>query len=422
MEFSCDSAAKLGNQVRLVDSNDAGLELYCSVRDENEVLRQWRGIVLHKDQGVVMKAFPYTIEMVENEADNITKSLENIFDKCTFFDAHEGALIRMFYFDDKWYITTHRKLDAFRSKWASKESYGTTFLNSLKAEKEHNKRFNNLLPNESDDILINFENILDKNKQYMFLIRNTKENRIVCSAPDTPTVYHVGTFVDGVLTMNEDIGIPYPTQHSFKNVNDLLTFVDKCDPRNFQGIFIFAPNNTQYKIIQQDYHELFLARGNQPSVKFRYLEVRMNQRQTDMLYYLYPDMAEEFDNYENIIYEIAMYIYKAYVQRFIKKMHVRVPTEEYIVMKQCHKWHEEDRSTNRISLNKVMDILNTQKPSNINHMRKHYLSGEHEKMEVKQELKFRKRTNTTSSPQQLSLKPLLSNTKKMEALNLNNDD
>ncbi len=35
----------------------------------------------------------------------------------------EGTLIRIFYFNDKWIITTHRKLDAFKSKWGSENHW-----------------------------------------------------------------------------------------------------------------------------------------------------------------------------------------------------------------------------------------------------------------------------------------------------------
>ena len=46
-------------------------------------------------------------------------------------DAHEGSLLRAFCVNDTWYITTHRKLDAFRSKWASRQSFGAQFVESL---------------------------------------------------------------------------------------------------------------------------------------------------------------------------------------------------------------------------------------------------------------------------------------------------
>jgi hypothetical protein len=133
-------------------------------------------------------------------------------------------------------------------------------------------------------------------------------------------------------------------------------------------VIVFTENNQQYKVMRDDYLELFNARGNEPSIKFRYLQVRMNRRQREMLYYLYPNMINDMEEYENIIYEIAKSIYQAYVNRFIKKEHVTVSREKFSVVRECHEWHQFDRSTNRVTLNKVIDILNNQCPTNINKM------------------------------------------------------
>ncbi|NDG32425.1 hypothetical protein EB118_20415, partial [bacterium] len=61
----------------------------------------------------------------------INNNIVSIFDKCSFYDSYEGALIRMFYYKNKWYLSTNRKLDAYRSKWASKESFGSYFFKAL---------------------------------------------------------------------------------------------------------------------------------------------------------------------------------------------------------------------------------------------------------------------------------------------------
>ena len=91
-----------------------------------------------------------------------------------------------------------------------------------------------------------------------------------------------------------------------------------------------------------------------------------------MLYFLYPRFADTFDEYENALYDIARNINNNYIRRFIKKKYVTVPKEEYQVMKACHTWHLEDRAKNRISLRKVIDILNEQTPTNLNKIIRRY--------------------------------------------------
>ena len=399
-EFNRSNIDSLGNRVRLTDSDPTtGLELFCYVQcgsEDDDTLKQCRGVVFH-DKELIMRAFPYTIEVANTELEKINTTFETIFDKCTFYDAHEGTLIRMFYFNKRWFISTHRKLNAFRSKWASRESFGTAFKKALENEVSVNETLRETLPKGEEGLLENFQSTLDKTKQYMFLIRHTQENRIVCVTPDNPVVYHVGTFVDGKLVNTEDCKIPYPKSYKFKDVNELVEHVNKTDIHNLQGIICFAPENKQYKIVHKDYQELFRARGNEPSIKFRYLQVRMNRRVSDMLYHLYPEMDTVFAEIENNIYEVAKTIYNAYVQRFIKKRFVTVPTEDFNVIKECHKWHEQNRIENRINIDKVIEILNKQTPTCINRMIRRFKLGIVEKVTTNDKTQDRVRSNTVTS-------------------------
>ena len=370
-ELTKKNIISMGNKVRLTDSDEpTGLELYCYVHcssTDDKLLQQCRGVVVHGDT-VIMKAFPYTVELSQCDTENISESLSEDFSKCTFYDSHEGTLIRMFYFGNKWFTCTHRKLNAFRSKWASRESFGSSFKRALEYEVSVNPELKNAIQDGDEGLLEKFQTTLDKEKQYMFLVRNCPENRIVCTAPLNPTVYHVGTFVDGVLSLTDKCYIKYPTQRHFKNLEELTEYVDSIDIRYLQGIICFASDNKQYKIVHKEYQEFFRARGNEPSIKFRYLQVRMNRRTSDILYHLYPDLQSTFEEIENSIYDISKTIYTAYVQRFIKKRFVTVPAEEFAVIRECHKWHEEDRVVNRISVDKVINIFNQQTPTNINRM------------------------------------------------------
>jgi hypothetical protein len=399
-EFSRASVEALGNRVRLVDNDEgSGLDLFCYVRcgpTDTGLIRQCRGVVFHK-KDVVMKAFPYTIEYNEKETKEIEENIQPYFPNCSFYDAHEGALIRMFYFDGKWYTSTHRKLNAFRSKWASRESFGTSFKRALEVEVANNKELREGIPIGEENLLERFQSTLDTDKQYMFLIRNTIDNRIVCQPPSEPTVYHVGTFVEGDLVMTENVNVPYPTKHSFLNMDELCTHVQKIDPSKLQGVIVFAPENKQYKILNQEYQELFRARGNEPSIKYRYLQVRMVRKQVNMLYYLYPEMADTMDDYENTLYDIARGIYLAYVQRFIKKRFVTVPKEEYSVVRECHTWHSEDRANNRMSVEKVIDVLNQQPATYLNHMIRRFKTEQEKRQETQTVTQERVRSNTVTS-------------------------
>jgi hypothetical protein len=408
-EFNRINMETLGNKIRITDSDeDRGLEMFCYVRcgtSDSSLLHQCRGVVFNKEK-LVMRAFPYTIEYTNNDVEQVTNTFdESSFSGYKFYDSHEGALIRMFNFDGKWYTSTHRKLNSFSSKWGSKESFGSSFKKALEYEVTVNTKLREVIPEGDEGLLERFQATLDINKQYMFLVRHCREHRIVCNYPENPTVYHVGTFVDGKLVMDVDCNIPQPRQHDFKTINEVLDYVSAVDIRNIQGVICFFPNNKQVKIVNKEYQEFFHARGNEPSIKFRYIQMRMNQKVNGMLCRLYPSMVESFDEIENSIYTIAKNIYSAYVQRFIKKRFVTVPTEEFAVIRECHRWHEEDRVNHRISLQKVISVLNAQTPTNINHMIRRFKAEKIEQVKQQKIVANRVKSGTPSASPMVFSKP-----------------
>lgn len=400
-DFTRANIEALGNRVRVTDQDETNnLVLFCythcSPEDEG-IITNCRGVVFN-DQQLVMRAFPYTVEFTNEDTDDIETHLKDKFDDCAFYDSHEGVLIRLFHFADKWYITTHRKLNAFRSKWASRESFGTAFKKALESEVNNNQKLRDSIPDGDEGLLERFQLTLDKDKQYMFIVCHSNENRIVCSSPERPTLYHVGTFVNNQLSLTENTNIPHPKKHNFKNTNEMNEYIKAISSGDnkfsIQGVICFAPNNKQYKIYNKDYKQLSNARGNEPSIKFRYLQIRMNRETVNMLYYLYPNMEKIFDETENTLYDIAKNIYNSYVQRFIKKRFVTVPVEEFVIIKACHKWHEQDRNLNRIYLNKVIEIMNTQPPTILNRLIRRSKIECREKVVNKLVEKTRQRSNT----------------------------
>jgi hypothetical protein len=387
-EFTRENIEKMGNHIRLVDKDETNnLDLFCYVKcspTDNQLIKDCRGVVFNNET-LVMKAFPYTVEYNHTETERIEDALTRDFSEYSCFDAHEGALIRLFNFNNKWYTSTHRKLNSFRSKWASRESFGSAFKKALESEVENNELLKKSLPEGDENLLEKFQTTLDPTKQYMFLIRNTGENRIVCDAPERPLLYHVGTFVDGELVWDENINVPYPRRHYFTSLIELYGYVDSLSYRDLAGVIVFTSDNQQYKILLKEYQDLFRVRGNEPSIKFRYIQVRMNRKYTKKLCYLYPDMVSVFDDYENTIYDIALNMYRSYVQRYIKKRYVTVPREEFAVIRECHKWHLLNRTENRINQNKIIEILNQQSPTNINHMIRRFHTEQIRKKEVQED-------------------------------------
>ncbi len=144
------------------------------------------------DDGVCTKLFvglPCHIELNEETVNETELDLTD----CTTMISIEGTIIRAFYAADRWFTSTNRKLDAFKSKWASKrETFGERFC---KAVRKLKCMADDDIVNKSDEFVLNeFYEKLGRDRQHMFILKASEEERIVCKAsPDEEFVY-IGSF------------------------------------------------------------------------------------------------------------------------------------------------------------------------------------------------------------------------------------
>ncbi len=356
---------------------DEELELFsytnCN-KDDCETLKRARGIVFNKEQ-LVSISFPYCYEYTNND------TVENIpIENCRIYDSYEGTIIRIFYFK-KWYITTNKKLNAFKSKWSSLSSYGYNFLLALLHEAEINTNFKERLTKETTvinkyNIIELFLNILDTSKQYMFLLPNSNDNRIVCKRNDV-NLFHIGTFdnFDFKFSLDDNINLPKPTEHYFQSFAEILEYVSSVDYYNIQGLIIFTSDFNQHKIYNDVYYTLYNLRGNVPSIKYRYLELRNDEEKIQLFKDLYPEKTKDFEAYEQIISDITNVIFDSYCKRYKYKEYIRVSPQYFNIMKTAHNWHIQDRDQNKVSYNKISDVLNNQEPRVLNYLIKQVKYG-----------------------------------------------
>ena len=158
--------------------------------NSSEEHKQLRGVIKEKETNkIICKTFGFTPEIVENDDENIQRFIVPMVEaKATCFYSYEGSLLRMFNHEDKWYLSTHRKINAFKSKWGFGKSYGDLFAEYLKRF-EYFKQFTN------EEVIQKFGTCFEKDQVFVFLITSYKENRIVSNKQlESPNVYIVGQF------------------------------------------------------------------------------------------------------------------------------------------------------------------------------------------------------------------------------------
>ena len=349
----------LAPTIEMVDE-DPQLRLYCyrsCTKDDSDEWKMQRSVVKDHDGNVVAVSLPYTDEYVLTaEGDGIPAF--NV-DEYMVFPSIEGTLMRVFHFQGKWYISTNRKLDAFKSYWSSHFSFGQLFVN-------------NVLHLCKDNEIESFYARLDPSKTYFFLLKPTIESRIVCHIDtNSPSLFFLGTLdmqtaVQGGALVQDSSTIPEIARMeplALGTMEEVLAFVRNVNVWEYQGVILFhRRENKQSKILNDYYKHLWSIRNNNPNLFLRYFEIRTNPKVLEDFFKLYPKFVTVADRFEYQIFEVSKHLHQAYVDRYIRKQYVSLPKQEYVILKKAHDWHNLDRNYNRIYRTKMLQLLNDEKP------------------------------------------------------------
>jgi hypothetical protein len=266
-----------------------------------------RGIICKGDT-VVCKAFSFTNEFNINDEENFNKYIpsDDVIQNSIVLDSYEGTVVRYWYDDESWHLSTYRKIDAGQSKWNnSVKTYLDYFISCLGRL--------NIKPSEL------YKN-LDKNKVYVFQITNDKENRMVVGDV-TQEIYCLGSFDRNknfkYSYIAPETGIQGPKEHKILSRDELKQLVQSTDKSKKIGISCITADGVIIKIINEEYNTNREIRGQASNVFIRYLEVRFNDTEKKKLFQLFPETVKQFNELEVHLKEFVRdYCFKLYKLRF----------------------------------------------------------------------------------------------------------
>lgn len=337
--------------------------------EDSEEKKKTRGLIYNKTNELIVNNYGYT------DLYTYPVEMNTLFENVEDWDFHysiESTLLRIYNYEGKWNISTNKKIDAYKSKWSCRQSFGELFEFTI--QKLLHVNFSQ------------FTSQLDENKVYYFILRTNQENRIVCHCyPRGDKMYYLGCNDKGCnpfTISTENINgilrkLPQPPLTFINNENDFNTTMENLNPFEYQGII--ATNKItkkQIKILHPTYKEYYDIRGNNPNLRFRYLELRSEPEKLRLLYYLYPKYTDIFDSYEEILLRISRIIYQFYVSRYIKNQFITLPREEYLIVKKCHDFYLQNKKTNRIYSKKIQDIMNQEQPLHLYKMIRRYITNQ----------------------------------------------
>ena len=350
-----------GDQIRVCETfGDLSLYHYKTI-DENADPRykQARGVVFNKEGKLIMRGFPFTPEYTHD--DPLLSQKIGQLSNYIITPSYEGTILRVFNYNNTWFVSTHKKLNANTSYWAIKNSsFEELFQQGIDGLiKEENSILKKYM-NEKGVLECNYNTFftcLEKNKQYMFLISPVKENRIVSYSPHAyPSVLHVGTFTDNSsFSITDYVGIALPMKiEHIHTVEELSTFVSGFNPLYCQGVLLMSPNGF-IKIVNKLYSFLHDLRGNQPNLELRYLELINESDKLQSFVQLYCEYQDRFISLQKSLETLIKNLHNVYVQRYVKKELVFVGREQHLFLVKLHNTFI--NSQVKTTANRIRDLL-----------------------------------------------------------------
>lgn len=362
-----------------VDADNPSVELYCA-EHQSDV----KSYVFHGEK-LFFEGYPYSIELTQSSLMKNHREAGFDFEKCKFFEAYEGTLLRVFNIQDKWYVSTNRRLNAMNSKWAAKTTtFGLCFADAVRDLVDAEYFESESLEDKKKTALMFLtdmcEKNLDKSKKYMFLLKPCEEERIVCETSKSEFL-NVGVFDEfNQLNFEEDVffdgcKVPKPLQFHFKSFEEMMEALEDVDIRYSLG-FIAIQDDHHYKIMKDKYKELFALRNNVPSIRFRYLQLEYLKNVKGQKY----DIQRFLDLYNfdpepvrKLIWDVAQDLFSKYRDYYIMRNTAEMSENVSNILSEVHNVYRNRRYKNfRIDPNVISDILAMQRPSTLNHLIREY--------------------------------------------------
>ncbi len=314
-----------------------------------------RGIIVDTNTGrIICRSFPYTPEVISEDSERIGSLFSKDLSEVSVYTSCEGTVMRLFWYGEEWHISTHRKIDANNSYWT-----GPTFGSMFKDLREF----------DLDD--------LDKNYCYAFLMSHNG-NRLVYKIT-TPQLMLISIYDHSkqcFLSATEygpqyetgpkhPSGCVYPSPvNGINTIADLQEAVDKLGKfasYNHAGIIAVpdSQNPQPIKIVNVTYNNIRDARGNESSIRSRYIQLRGTAQGMLLIkWYTEADYQKIFADAEGEIDELVNRLHTMYMNRYVHKNFEQLPKEEFVTLQRCHTWHTTNRGNNIVTIAKVREFLN----------------------------------------------------------------
>ena len=283
----------------------------------DELTRECRSVIIDKHNKKILSVALKCKNTFQEFRDKIK------WDNLVIEESVDGTLINLYYYNDKWNISTKGTLDG-ECRWASPYTFKDIFIDAAKKER------------------LNYD-LLKKNYCYSFVLCHPQCRNI--QKYDVPKLVHVSSRnLDSLLETDEEIGIEKPNLLKLDKYNitgcntydELVTQVNTL-PYYKEGYMLYNKSrNMRVKLIGKNFTYVKNLKGGYPIMDLRLIELRNT---TD-----YNEFFKYFPEYlflaKQIEFKIDILIKRLYeYYRTIKKNNIFIELPKVFKMP-IYKLHE----------------------------------------------------------------------------------
>lgn len=284
-----------------------------------------RGVVVNCKTGRIMcKAFPNTPEYITknfNLPDEVVCS-----SKCT--KAYEGTILRVFCYENHWFISTHKRINGNESRWGSSITFGQMFYQCL-----------GVVDKKTYELF--FEK-LNQSYCYVFLLSHP-ENILVCKHQKA-VLHHLATYdTNNNMECVENHIISHPNIQpqqimTFKTRKELVAAVNDMPWYDVCGVILFLPDGKMCKVVSCDYYVKKQIRGSEPNLRIRYLQLKQlatTAKKKDavshyQLQCMFPEKKKMFEQIEKNLVKLVNHLYVLFIDHWVNQANRNTLSREII--------------------------------------------------------------------------------------------
>jgi len=240
------------------------------------------------------KALCYPVHMRE-EYSYFKKN--NKFGDITITPYIEGTMINLYYFDDKWHLSTKSRLDASKSKWKNKKNFSQLMLEAsdIYYEKLNNNYCYSFVLQHMENKIVSE---VKSNRVFLAMVRDLKTDRIIT---DDVSVTRLGSNISNI-----------PKITKFRNYDDLEKSLKSLTVSDCGYMLKQKDGEDRSRLLAPKYEKVLNYNGNCYHITRNLMKIEKDGNINGYLVY-YPHHKEIYDNYTTTRNKLLRKIYKLYI-------------------------------------------------------------------------------------------------------------